>query len=86
MKDLIIFEEKNNKSEFVVKLSQEIAHVFIIYCETIEIDHEQFIKDAIVKDLIKTYIDLKLSLVYNNNLMFFDMCYLMIYSLVLIFL
>ncbi len=59
MKDLIIIEEKNNKLEFVVKLSQEIAHAIKIYCETIEVKPEQFIRDAIMKDLIRTYVDLQ---------------------------
>ncbi|KKN06488.1 hypothetical protein LCGC14_1076800 [marine sediment metagenome] len=59
MKDLIIIEEKNNKAEFLVKLSQEIAHVVKIYCDTIEINPEQFIRDAIVKGLIQTYVDLQ---------------------------
>ncbi len=30
-----------------------------IYSKTIEIEPEQFIRDAIVKDLIRTYVDLQ---------------------------
>jgi len=59
MKKLIIFEEQNKYFEFSVKLSSDIAHSLKIYCETIEIDPEMFIKDTIVKDLIQTYVNLQ---------------------------
>ncbi len=59
MKDLIIIEKKNNKSELVVKLSQGNANAIKTYCETIEIESKQFIRDVIVKDLIRTYVELQ---------------------------
>lgn len=45
--------------EFTVRLSQELAQAVNIYCEIIEIEPEPFIRDAIVKDLIRTYVDLQ---------------------------
>lgn len=41
------------------QLSQEFAHAANIYCETIEIDFEQFIRDAIVEKLIHSYGDIR---------------------------
>lgn len=43
----------------MVQLSRDIAKALKVYCETIEIEPEQFINDAIVKDLIQTSVDLQ---------------------------
>ncbi len=43
----------------MVQLSRDIAKALNVYCEIIEIEPEQFIKDAIVKDLIQTSVDLQ---------------------------
>lgn len=59
MKKITVIEKRNKISEFTVKLSGDIAHSLKIYCETIEIEPEMFIKDAIVKDLIQTYVGLQ---------------------------
>jgi len=59
MKEEITIERKRDKSEFLVKLSQEIANAVEIYCETIEIRPEQFIRNAVVKDLIRTFVNIQ---------------------------
>ena len=53
------FGRKNNSVDFLIKSPQVVVDAIKIYCETIEIKPEQFIKDAIVKDLIHTYGDLQ---------------------------
>ena len=53
------FGRENSSVEFLIKSPQVVVDAIKIYCETIEIKPEQFIKDAIVKDLIHTYGDLQ---------------------------
>ncbi len=43
----------------MAQLSQEFIQAVNIYCETIEIEPEQFIRDAIVEKLIHSYGDIK---------------------------
>ncbi len=49
----------HDNTKFVVQLSQEFAQVVHFYCETIEINPEQFIRDVIVEKLIHSYRDIK---------------------------
>lgn len=52
--------KKENKSvKFSVKISQPVAEAVIIFCETIEIDPKEFIRDAIVEKLLRTHVELK---------------------------
>ena len=59
IKKEVIVRNKDKITEFTVRLSQEFAQTVNIYFETIEIEPEQFIRDAIVKDLIRTYLDVQ---------------------------
>ena len=54
-----IVRNKDDSTEFTVRLSEKFAQAVNIYCETIEIGPEEFIRDAIVKDLIRTYLDVQ---------------------------
>ncbi len=59
IKKVVIVRNKDDNPKFTVRLSQELAQAINIYCETIEMKPEQFIKDAIVKDLMRTYVVLQ---------------------------
>ena len=56
---MINVRNRDDSIKFTVRLSQKFAQTVNIYCETIEINPEQFIRDAIVKDLIRTYVELQ---------------------------
>lgn len=60
MRNITIMKKENKNIEFTVKLSANAGPILKIYCETIENEPEMFIKDAIVKNLIQTYIVLQL--------------------------
>lgn len=59
IKKVVIVRSKYDNTKFVVQLSQEFGQAVNIYCETIEIEPEQFIRDAIVEKLIHSYGDIK---------------------------
>ena len=59
IKKVIIVRNKDDNTKFVAQLSKEFAQAVNIYCETIEINPEQFIRDAIVEKLIHSYVDIK---------------------------
>ena len=52
-------KRKIRNQKFTVSLSKEITNAVQIYCETIEIEPKEFIRDAIVKDLMRTYTEIQ---------------------------
>lgn len=59
IKKVVIVRNKDENTEFTVRLSQGFAQAVNIYCNTIEIEPKQFVRDAIVKDLIRTHVELQ---------------------------
>ncbi len=59
VKKVVIVRKKIVSTKFTLRLSQEFAQAVNIYCKTVEIKPKKFIRDAIVKDLIRTYVDLQ---------------------------
>jgi len=56
---LFLREKTNKNSKFKINFAQELTNVIDIYCKTIEISPEEYIKDAITKDLIRTFVDIQ---------------------------
>lgn len=56
---MVFVRNKDDSQGFTVRVSQELTQAVNIYCETIEIESKQFIRDAIVEKLIRTYVELK---------------------------
>ena len=59
IKKIGITRKKGKSVKITVRLPQDLARSVNVYCETIEIEPEQFIRDAIVEKLIHSYGDIK---------------------------
>lgn len=56
---MIVIERGNHCTDFLIKISQEVANAIKVYCETIEMKSIQFVRDAIVEKLIHSYVDIE---------------------------
>jgi len=59
MKNTTKVENENQNEKFLVSFPKPIANGIKVYCDTMEVEPERFINDAVVKDLIRTFLNVQ---------------------------